>query len=81
LPTRIVLIEEALDGGIPFGHIPLNLDGATQHVHDAGELDQHAISGGVDDTAAMSAMAGSRSVSGRIELRQLPSSSRSIKRL
>jgi len=41
------------DLGVPFGHIPLNLDGAAQRIHHAGEFDQHAVACSLDNTAMM----------------------------
>src|SRR5262249_3378123 len=38
---------------VAFRHPPLNLDGTPQRIHDAGELDQHPVSGGLDDASAM----------------------------
>ena len=38
---------------IAFAHAALDFNGATQGVHDARKLDQHAIAGGLDDVAAV----------------------------
>src|SRR5216683_591545 len=39
--------------GIAFGHCPLQLGRASERVDDAGELDQEAVAGGLDDAAVM----------------------------
>ena len=39
--------------GVAFGYCRLHLGRATQRVDDAGELDQEAVAGGLDDAAAM----------------------------
>ncbi len=40
-------------GGVLLGHAALDLDRAARRVDGAGELDQHAVAGGLDDAAAM----------------------------
>ena len=40
-------------GGVGLGHPPLQLQGAGDRVHGAGELDQHAVAHELDDAAAM----------------------------
>jgi len=35
------------------GHAALHIDGTTHRIDDRGELDQHAVAGGLDDAAAM----------------------------
>ena len=39
--------------GIALGHAALDFDRAAHGIDDAGELDQHAVAGGLDDTAGM----------------------------
>ena len=39
--------------GILLGHAALDLDGASHRIDGAGELDQHAVAGGLDDASAM----------------------------
>ena len=39
--------------GIALDHPALNVDGAAHGVDDADEFDQHAVAGGLDDTAAV----------------------------
>ena len=39
--------------GVALGHAALHLDRAAHRVDDAGELDQHAVAGGLDDAAAV----------------------------
>jgi hypothetical protein len=39
--------------GVLPGHAALDFDGATRCVHGAGEFDQHAVAGGLDDAATM----------------------------
>jgi hypothetical protein len=36
-----------------FGHPALDLDGTARSVHGACELDQHPVSGGLDDVSSM----------------------------
>jgi hypothetical protein len=43
---------------VAFGHAALNVECATQRVHDAAELDQHAVTGGVDHPPAVLGNAG-----------------------
>ena len=45
--------RSAGDIGIALGHPALHLGGAAQRVDDAGELDQQAVAGGLDDAAAV----------------------------
>jgi hypothetical protein len=42
-----------LDVGVALGHPALHLDSKAHRVDDAGELDQHAVAGGLDDAAAV----------------------------
>src|SRR5439155_10578038 len=37
------------DAGVPVAHRLLHLDRATHRIDDAGEFDQHAVAGGLDD--------------------------------
>ena len=39
--------------GIAFSHPSLNFDGTAQGIHHAGELDQHAVPGGLHDAASV----------------------------
>jgi hypothetical protein len=39
--------------GVAPGHALLDLDGAGRGIHQAGELDQHPVAGGLDDSAAV----------------------------
>ena len=39
--------------GVALGHAALDVDGAAHGVDDAGELDQQAVAGGLDDAAAV----------------------------
>ena len=39
--------------GVALGHPALHLDGAAHRIDDAGELDQQAVAGGLDDAAAV----------------------------
>src|SRR6266851_8229520 len=39
--------------GIAFGHCPLHLDRTSERIDDAGELDQEAVAGRLDDAAMM----------------------------
>ena len=41
------------DAGVALGHLALHLDRAAHRIDDAGELDQQAVAGGLDDAAAM----------------------------
>src|SRR5262249_18034806 len=43
---------------VAFAHAALNVEGATERVHDAAELDQHAVAGGLDDPPAVLGNAG-----------------------
>ena len=57
--------------GVLFGHAALDLDGTASCVHGAGELDQHAVSGGLDDVSAMLGDGGiDERFPERLELRQ-----------
>jgi hypothetical protein len=38
---------------IAFGHPSLNFDSTTQRIHEAGELNEHAVSGGLHDPASV----------------------------
>jgi hypothetical protein len=53
MPIRNSIRWSSGNGGIAFGHCRLNFGCATERVDDAGELDQQAIAGGLDDAAAM----------------------------
>ena len=39
--------------GVALRHSALHLDGAAHRIDDAGELDQDAVAGGLDDAAAV----------------------------
>ena len=41
------------DTGIALGHPALHRDGAAHRIDDAGEFDQQAVAGGLDDAAAV----------------------------
>src|SRR4029077_17444908 len=38
---------------VALGHLALDVDGAPNRIDDAGELDEQAVAGGLDDAAAM----------------------------
>ena len=40
-------------GGILFGHSALDFGGTAHRINSAGELDQHAVAGRLDDPASM----------------------------
>ena len=44
--------------GVLFGNTTLNLDRASRRVHGAGELDQRAVAGGLDDAASVGGYSG-----------------------
>ena len=39
--------------GVALGHRALHFDRATHRIDDAGEFNQHAVAGGLDDAAAV----------------------------
>jgi hypothetical protein len=45
-------------GGVLLGHAALDHEGTARGVDGAGKLDQHAVTGGLDDAASMSGYRG-----------------------
>ena len=67
--------------GIAFGHRRLHLGRATQRVDNAGELDQQAVAGRLDDAALWAAIFGSISLArSALNRPSVPSSSAPIRR-
>ncbi len=58
MPMRNSMRLSGWHGGVPLGHRRLDLGRAAQRVDDAGELDQQAVAGGLDDAARCSAIFG-----------------------
>ena len=67
--------------GVALGHLALHLDRAAHRVDDAGELDQQAVAGGLDDAAAMLRDLGIEQFAPqRLQAASVPSSSAPISR-
>ena len=63
------------------GHLALHLDRAAHRIDDAGELDQQAVAGGLDDAAAMLGDFGvDKFAPQRLQAASVPSSSAPISR-
>ena len=68
--------------GVALGHLALHLDRAAHRIDDAGELDEHAVAGRLDDAAACARRSSGRSSSRRwaFSRASVPSSSAPISR-
>ena len=67
---------------IPLRHRALNFHRTTGRIHGTGELDQHAVAGGLDDATVVRRDAGiDQCLAQHFQLRQRPSSFRPISRL